>query len=62
MNPPPAPARAAWRSRCNNGSCVEVAKHDGQIWVRGSGDADGAVLRFSRGSWTAFLARLSSGG
>ncbi|MFI6501128.1 DUF397 domain-containing protein [Nonomuraea typhae] len=61
MSPPPALAWASWHSRCNGGDCVEVAMGEGQIWVRGSGDADGAVLRFTKGAWAAFLAQLSSG-
>ena len=38
------------------GNCVEVASlPDGQIGVRNSRDAEGAVLRFTSDEWHAFL-------
>jgi uncharacterized protein DUF397 len=39
-----------------NGNCVEVASlPDGQIGVRNSRDAQGAVLRFTSDEWQAFI-------
>lgn len=44
------------------GSCVEVAFPDGDgVWVRNSRDPDGAILRFTRQEWSAFLAGVRLG-
>ena len=45
-----------------NGNCVEVASlHDGQIGVRNSRDAEGAVLRFTSDEWNAFIGGAQNG-
>jgi hypothetical protein len=54
---------AQWRTSSysggNGGTCVEVARNlPGVIAVRDSKDADGPVLRFSRGDWAAFVAGI----
>ena len=51
---------SAWRtssySGSNGGTCVEVADNlPEMVSVRDSKDPDGAVLRFSRGDWAAFV-------
>ena len=44
------------RSGGNGGQCVEVARlDDGTIGVRDSKNPGGAVLRFTRAEWEAFL-------
>jgi len=55
--------RLDWRSstRCDAGTCVEVATTVDQVWVRQSSDPDGPRLTFSPASWTAFLADLKAG-
>ncbi len=52
-----------WRrsSRCESGSCVEVAHIDGTIAIRDSKNAAGAVLIFSPEEWTAFVASVRNG-
>ena len=45
-----------------NGNCVEVASlPDGQIGVRNSRDAQGAVLRFTSDEWQAFIGGAHNG-
>jgi uncharacterized protein DUF397 len=45
-----------------NGNCVEVASlPDGQIGVRNSRDAAGAVLRFTPDEWHAFIGGAQNG-
>ena len=45
-----------------NGNCVEVASlPDGQIGVRNSRDAEGAVLRFTSDEWQAFIGGAHNG-
>ena len=45
-----------------NGNCLEVASlPDGEIGVRDSKDPDGAVLRFTRDEWHAFLGGARNG-
>ena len=45
-----------------NGNCVEVASlPDGQIGVRNSRDAAGAVLRFTSDEWQAFIGGAHNG-
>jgi Domain of unknown function (DUF397) len=45
-----------------NGNCVEVASlPDGQIGVRNSRDAEGAVLRFTSDEWNAFIGGARNG-
>ena len=46
----------------SNGNCVEVASlPDGEIGVRDSKDANGPVLRFTLGEWSAFLGGVRNG-
>ena len=46
----------------SNGNCVEVASlPEGEIGVRNSRDAEGAVLRFTSDEWTAFLGGVRNG-
>jgi len=45
-----------------NGNCVEVASlPDGQIGVRNSREAEGAVLRFTSDEWQAFIGGAHNG-
>jgi hypothetical protein len=45
-----------------NGNCVEVASlPGGEIGVRNSRDAEGAVLRFTPDEWHAFLGGAQNG-
>ena len=45
-----------------NGNCVEIASlPDGQIGVRNSRDAEGAVLRFTSDEWQAFIGGAHNG-
>lgn len=45
-----------------NGNCVEVANlTHGEIGVRNSRDAEGAVLRFTPDEWHAFLGGVRNG-
>ena len=44
-----------------NGNCVEVADLAGDIGVRNSRDAAGAVLRFTPDEWHAFLGGVRNG-
>ena len=55
----------SWRKSSysmSNGQCVEIARlASGQIGVRDSvmaATAEGSILRFELGAWTAFLAEL----
>jgi hypothetical protein len=48
-------------SHCADSACVEVAWRDGEVLVRDSKDPGGAVLRFTRGEWAAFVAGLRDG-
>jgi Domain of unknown function (DUF397) len=46
----------------SNGNCVEVASlPEGEIGVRNSRDAQGAVLRFTSDEWQAFLGGVRNG-
>lgn len=46
----------------SNGNCVEVANlPHGEIGVRNSRDAQGAVLRFTPDEWHAFLGGVRNG-
>lgn len=48
-------------SRCDSGTCVEVARIDGTIAIRDSKDVDGPVLTFSPQEWAAFIAAVRNG-
>ena len=54
----------SWRKSSysmSNGQCIEVARLvAGHIGVRDSKAAEGPVLRFEPGAWTAFLAELQT--
>ncbi len=52
-----------WRksSRCESGTCVEVAHIDGTIAIRDSKDLHGSVLTFSAEEWAAFVAGVRNG-
>jgi hypothetical protein len=52
-----------WRrsSRCDSGSCVEVAHVDCTIAIRDSKDVNGPVLTFSTQEWAAFIAGVRNG-
>jgi hypothetical protein len=43
------------RRSSNQGSCVEVRRHNGMIEARDSKDRSGPVLRFTGPEWDAFL-------
>ena len=46
-----------WRrsSRCNGGTCVEVARQGDGIMVRGSADPRGATLKFGHDVWREWI-------
>jgi hypothetical protein len=52
-----------WRrsTRCDSGTCVEVAFVADHVAMRDARGADGPLLRFSRGSWATFLAGMRNG-
>jgi hypothetical protein len=53
-----------WRRsrRCGEaGACVEIARYDGGVALRDSKNPDGAVLRFGRTEWVAFVDGLRKG-
>jgi hypothetical protein len=47
--------------RCDSGSCVEVAQVPDGFFVRDSKDPDGAVLKFTRPEWDAFVESIRDG-
>lgn len=52
-----------WRrsSKCDAGSCVEVARTPGGVAVRDSKDGDGPMLQFEECAWSAFLSGVRAG-
>ncbi|WP_182909276.1 DUF397 domain-containing protein [Microbispora sp. H13382] len=52
-----------WRisSRCNGGSCVQVAFGDGVVAMRDSKDLTGPVLSFTSNQWRGFLDAVKAG-
>ncbi|GAA3956238.1 DUF397 domain-containing protein [Actinoplanes auranticolor] len=52
-----------WRksSHCSNGTCVEVAKHDGQYLVRDSKNPNADPLTFTTDEWSAFVQGINEG-
>lgn len=61
MNPPIPSLSWLRSSRCDNGACVEVALHDGDVVVRDSKEPHGPLLRFSRQEWEAFVGGVRDG-
>ncbi len=49
------------KSGGNGGSCVEVRQHNQAIQVRDSKDPHGAILRFTRREWEAFIGGAKDG-
>lgn len=49
-----------WRrsSRCNGGTCVEVAAWADLVYVRNSADPKGSMLVLSRARWADLIARV----
>lgn len=45
-------------SRCNGGSCVEVAARADLVFVRNSADPSGPVLVLSRARWSWLISRV----
>lgn len=58
-----ASGRLVWRksSESLNGDCVEVASLSDGVAVRDSKNPEGAMLRFSRSGWQAFLRGAGQG-
>lgn len=57
-------AQPGWRRsrHCGEaGACVEVSEIGDEIAVRDSKDPDGAVLRFDRREWEAFVRGVRAG-
>ena len=54
---------AAWRksSRCDSGSCVEVALVGEEIAVRDGKNPTGHTLQFTRMQWKAFTEGIRAG-
>ncbi|WP_308167349.1 DUF397 domain-containing protein [Catellatospora tritici] len=56
---------ASWaesgRSDAGGGQCVEVLFGADTVAIRDSGDPDGPMLAFSRGSWQSFLDAIKLG-
>lgn len=50
-----------WRtsSRCDSGTCVEVAVTDDHVLLRNGSDPDGPRLSFTRAEWAEFLGWLA---
>ncbi|WP_127500091.1 DUF397 domain-containing protein [Actinoplanes solisilvae] len=51
-----------WRksSRCSSGTCVEVAKVDGQYLVRDSKNPELPAHAFTEAEWLAFVAGVKA--
>jgi len=55
---------ATWRKSLrsvSNGACVEVAPTMASVIVRDSVDPSGPVIRYSAGTWRAFIADAKTG-
>ncbi|WP_169982098.1 DUF397 domain-containing protein [Microbispora sp. H10836] len=52
-----------WRrsSKCNNGTCVEVAAGPNEVRIRDSKDPEGPQLRVKPKEWRSFLAEVKAG-
>jgi hypothetical protein len=57
-----ADSHRSWRrsSRCESGTCVEVAVTEAAVYVRNS-DEPGVELTFDRAEWVEFLAAVKEG-
>jgi hypothetical protein len=57
VNPEPETGGLVWRKSTLSsvGNCVEVAGDGDHVVVRDSKDRSGAVLRYTRSEWTAFI-------
>ena len=53
----------AWRraSFCHAGECVEVAGHDGMVWIRSSSEPELGTIRYSPAEFAAFVAGVKAG-
>ena len=51
-----------WRrgSKCSGGTCVEVAKVEGQYLIRDSKNPDVAAHSFTEAEWNAFVEGVKS--
>jgi hypothetical protein len=47
-------------TRCESGSCVEVAATEDHVYVRNSSSPDGPYLRLTHHEWKLFLDSLKS--
>ena len=48
-------------SRCETGTCVEVARVDGHVAVRESNKPGGPTLLVTEQAWAAFVAGIRAG-
>ncbi len=55
------PWKKSSKSGTNGGQCVEVRRHEETIQVRDSKDPHGAILRFTRHEWEAFIGGAKDG-
>ncbi|HEX3284080.1 MAG TPA: DUF397 domain-containing protein [Micromonosporaceae bacterium] len=57
------PLGAEWRrsTRCESGTCVEVARSGADYAIRDSTDPDGPQLRFSALEWSEFVRAARNG-
>jgi hypothetical protein len=46
-----------WRRspRCDSVTCVEIAEHEGHIFLRNSTSPTGPILTFTRDEWEPFV-------
>jgi hypothetical protein len=49
------------RRSVGNGACVEVARANGQVFIRDSQNQSGPVVSYSGSSWRSFLADAKQG-
>ena len=56
-------AQPTWRksTRCSGGTCVEIAKIDGDYLIRDSKHPEQAPLRFTEDELTAFATAFAAG-
>ncbi|GAA4130896.1 DUF397 domain-containing protein [Actinomadura keratinilytica] len=61
---PSSRSRLAWRksgASQEGDECVEVAAHEGRVYVRDSRDSSGGMLVLEAAQWRAFLRNIKSG-